>query len=278
MTLRDGPSPTRPILVTGGTGRLGRHVVKGLQAAGRSVRVLARGQHDSGGIDVVTADLSTGQGVDAAMSGVDIVVHCAGSKSHDDVKARHLVEAASRAGVRHLVFISVIGADRIPMAGMVDRMAFGYFGSKRGAEEVIQTSGLPWTTLRATQFHDLTLSTVAPLAKLPVVPVPKGLRFQPIDTAEVADRLVSIALGEPAGYVAPIAGPKVYEMVDLVRGYLRAAGMRRPIVEVPVPGRAAAAIRAGAAIDTDHAVGARTWETFLADRVSRPRDARQPSS
>src|SRR5262245_11990942 len=201
-------SPTHPILVTGGTGRLGRHVVERLRLAGRPVRVLARGKHDVGDLDVVTADLSTGDDLGAAVRGVEVVVHCAGSQSDDDVKARHLVEAAREAGVRHLVFISVVGADRIPMEGRVDRSAFGYFGSKRGAELEIEASGIPWTTLRATQFYDLTLATVRPLARLPIVPVPKGLRFQPIDTDEVAERLVQLALGDPVGLVAPIGGPK----------------------------------------------------------------------
>ena len=105
------------------------------------------------------------------------------------------MRAASRAGMRHLVYISVVGADRIPVASGIDRAMFGYFASKLAAEQIVADSGLPWTTLRATQFHDLILMTVQQMARLPVIPVPAGFRFQPIDAGEVATRLVELALG-----------------------------------------------------------------------------------
>ena len=129
-------------------------------------------------------------------------------------------------------------------------------------------SGLPWTTLRATQFHDLILQVARQMAKLPVIPVPAGFRFQPVDAGEVAARLVELALGAPAGLVPDIAGPRVYAMDELVRGYLRARGKHRPIVPVRLPGRAARAFRAGANLAPDRAVGRRTWEEFLADRAA----------
>ena len=105
------------------------------------------------------------------------------------------------------------------------------------------------------------------MAKLPVIPVPAGVRFQPVDTGEVAARLVELALGAPAGLVPDMAGPRVYTMADLLRGYLRARGKRRPLVPVPLPGKAARAVRAGANLAPDRAVGHRTWEDFLAERV-----------
>ena len=262
-----------PILVTGGTGTLGRLVVARLQRAGRGVRLLTRGHHVDPGIDTVTGDLATGEGIDAAVEGVEVVVHCAGSAKGDEDKARHLIRAALTAGVRHIVYISVVGADRIPMAGVVDRAMFGYFGAKFAAEQAIAGSGIPWTTLRATQFFDLTLKTAEALARLPIIPVPAGFQFQPIDAAEVADRLVELALGSPAGLVPSIAGPREYDMADLVRAYLRAAGKRRLIVRVPTPGKAAAAIRAGANLDPDRAIGRRTWEAFLVERAAAPTSA-----
>jgi uncharacterized protein YbjT (DUF2867 family) len=137
----------------------------------------------------------------------------------------------------------------------------------------VADSGLPWTTLRATQFHDLILMVVRQMARLPLIPVPAGFRFQPIDASEVAARLVELALGTPSGLVPDMAGPRVYEMAELVRGYLRAVGKQRPIVLVPVFGKAARAIRAGANLNSDRAVGRRTWEDFLAARVSSPSDS-----
>jgi uncharacterized protein YbjT (DUF2867 family) len=81
------------------------------------------------------------------------------------------------------------------MAGSIDGAMFGYFGAKLSAERIVAESGLPWTTLRATQFHELTFTTVRQMAKLPVIPVPSGFRFQPVDAGEVAARLVEFALG-----------------------------------------------------------------------------------
>jgi len=225
-------------------------------------------------IEFVTGDLATGEGIEAAVEGTEIVVHCAGSTKGDEGKARHLVRAASRAGVRHLVYISVVGADRIPVASAIDRAMFGYFGSKLAAERVVAESGLPWTTLRGTQFHDLILMTARQMARLPVLPVPPGFRFQPVDAGEVANRLVELALGTPAGLVPDIAGPRVYGMAELLRGYLRARGKHRPIMPVPLPGKAARAFRAGANLAPDRAVGRRTWEDFLAERVSSLSDSR----
>ena len=260
---------TPPILVTGGTGTLGRQVVPRLRNAGRDVRVLSRhGRADEDGIRYLTGDLATGQGIEPAIDAVKTILHVAGTNRGDEVKARNLVRAASQAGARHLVFISVVGADRIPVTSRIDRAMFGYFASKLAAEQVIAGSGLGWTTLRATQFHDLALLTVRQLARLPVVPVPAGWRFQPVDAGEVAERLVELALDAPAGLVPDLGGPRIYELADLVRSYLRATHRHRPILPVRTPGRAARAVRAGANLAPERAVGRRTWEEFLAERVS----------
>jgi len=257
-----------PILVTGGTGTLGKLVVGRLRDAGRTVRVLSRhSREDEDGIAFVTGDLAKDEGIEAAVEGTEIVVHCAGTAKGDEHKALNLVRAASPAGVRHLVFISVVGADRVPVESGVDRAMFGYFASKLAAERVVADSGLPWTTLRATQFHDAILKTARGMAKLPVVPVPAGFQFQPIDSGEVADRLVELALGPPAGRVPDIAGPRAYEMAELVRGYLRARHKHRPLLPIRFPGKAARAVRDGATLAPDRAVGRRTWEEFLADQL-----------
>jgi uncharacterized protein YbjT (DUF2867 family) len=259
---------TSPILVTGGTGTLGRFVVRRLLGAGYDVRVLSRRSHDSEeGLEFMIGDLATGEGIEAAVDGIETIVHLAGSTKGDEDKARNLVRAASGVGVQHLVYISVVGADRIPVVSHVDRAMFGYFESKRAAERIVADSGLPWTTLRATQFHDLTLAVAQQMAKLPVIPVPAGFRFQPVDTDEVAARLVELTLGDPAGLVPDIAGPRVYGMNELVRGYLRATRRRRLIVPVWLPGKAARVFRAGANLALERAVGHRTWEEFLADQV-----------
>jgi len=272
---------TRPtVLVTGGTGTLGRLVVERLRAAGRPVRVLARHLLDDAaspcssrpadsGVELVQGDLSTGEGVAEALAGVGVVVHCAGSATGDDAKARTLVDAAVPAGVQHLVHISVVGVDRIPVESRIDRAQFGYFEAKRLAEDVVTSSGLPWTILRATQFHDFVIDLADQLGRMPVVPVFGGVSFQPVDARDVADRLTELALGEPQGLVAELGGPAIYPMTDLVRDCLRAEGRRRPILPMRNPGKAAAAYRAGANLTPEHATGTRTWEDFLAERTRK---------
>lgn len=259
---------TPPILLTGGTGTLGRLVTPLLREAGHEVRVLSRHGHEAAdGVEYVTGDLATGEGVEAAVAGVGTIVHCAGSAKGDDVKARSLVKAATAAGAPHLVYISVVGADRVPVVSGVDRSMFGYLATKRAAEEIVADSGLPWTTLRATQFHDLTLTTVAAMAKLPVIPVPSGFKIQPVDAGEVAARLVELALGQPSGLVPDLGGPRIYGMDELVRSYLSATRRHRLMMPVRIPGKAAGAFRAGANLAPERAVGRRTWEDFLAQRV-----------
>ena len=256
---------TAPLLLTGGTGTLGRLMVARLSQAGHQVRVLSRHQRAlADGVEVVTGDLTTGAGAAAAVQGTGIIVHCAGSAKGDDVKTRTLLQHAVRVGTPHLVYISVVGADRVPVVSGIDRAMFGYFAAKRAAERLIEQSGVPFTILRTTQFHDSMLMACRALARLPVIPAPR-VRFQPVDTTEVADRLTELAAGKPAGLVAELGGPRIYPFADLIRTYLRATGRRRVLLPVRQPGRASRAFRDGANLTPEHAVGSRTWEEFLAD-------------
>lgn len=251
---------TSRILVTGGTGTLGRHVVPLLRAAGHEVRVLSRqGRPAADGVEYVTGDLLKGEGVAAAVAGTEIVLHLAGGQKGDDVATRNLVRAAAEADVRHLVYISVIGADRVPLA---------WLRTKLDSERAIVDSGIPWTILRAAQFHELTLTMVEKMAKLPVLPVPGGLRIQPVDSREVAARLVELALGTPAGRVPDLAGPGLYDIAALTAPYLKLRGRRRrPTLPVRIPGKAGRAYRAGENLAVEGAeVGKVGWEDFLAER------------
>ena len=260
-------------LVTGGTGTLGRLVVPQLLQAGGKVRVLSRHPGEAAeGIEFAVGDLDTGRGIDAAVAGAEVIVHCAGSQKGDGDKARTLVGAVYRAegsGAPYLVNVSVVGADRVPQDGRPGPHHVRVFRLEAGRRAGRRRLGLPWTTLRATQFHDLLLMVARAMARLPVIPVASGMRFQPVDAGEVAARLAELALGSPSGLVPDLAGPRVYPMADLIQSYLRAAGKRRPVVPVPLPGRAAKAVRDGANLAPGRAVGRRTWEEFLAERVRR---------
>ncbi len=252
-------------MVTGGTGTLGRLVVQRLRDADHDVRVLSRrgprSQAGADGVQFMTGDLLAGTGIEPAVDGVSAIVHCASDNKGDAEATGNLVGAAAAAGGKpHLVYISIVGADRV---------SFGYVRAKLEAERIVADSGLPWTTLRATQFYDLILSGSQKLARLPVVPVPAGFPTQPVDAGEVAARLAELTLGEPAGRVPDMAGPQVLSVADLVRGYLRAARRRRPVVPVWLPG--IRGVRDGGLIPEPSAetlIGRRTWHEFLADRLS----------
>jgi uncharacterized protein YbjT (DUF2867 family) len=252
---------TSLILVTGGTGTLGRQVVACLRDAGAKVRVLSRRSHPPGdGVEFVTGDLLTGEGLGPAVEGAGVIVHCASGNKGDAVATRNLVRAASSLPeAPHLVYISIVGADLV---------SFGYVRAKVECERAVSGSGLPWTTLRATQFYDLILKGAPTLAKLPVVPVPARFVIQPVDSGDVAARLAGLALGAPAGRVRDMGGPQVLSFADLLRAYLRVSRRRRPVVSVWMPG--IRAVRAGAllvppeeAAAPGYTAGQRTWEEFL---------------
>ncbi|MER7664951.1 SDR family oxidoreductase [Streptomyces sp. NPDC096193] len=244
------------ILVTGGTGTLGTLVSARLRRDGHDVRVLSRRAQP------YAVDLRDGTGLDAAVEGVDAIVHCATSpRGGDDRSAARLLTAARRAGVGHLIYISIVGVDRVPL---------GYYRVKREVEQLIERSGASggpgWTVLRTTQFHELVLSLLAGASRLPVLPLPSGVRVQPVDAGEVADRLAELALGPPVGRVADMGGPQIRPLADLARVHLRATGRRRRIVPVRLAGKAYAGFRAGGHLTPERAVGRVTFEEFLARR------------
>ena len=196
------------ILVTGSTGTLGRALVPRLTGAGHTVRSLSRRppSPSAGPGEWSTADLRRNVGLAAALDGVEVIVHCASAPRGDPAAARNLIAAARRAGALHLVYISIVGIDRVPL---------GYYKAKLATERLIEESGLPWTILRAPQFHELILRLCEAMARPPVMLVPAGFRFQPVLAAEVADCLAGLAGQPPAGRVPDVGGPQVRGIRDL---------------------------------------------------------------
>jgi len=253
---------TAPILVTGATGTLGRAVVPRLADPGRGVRALSRRPRPVGPGDHewITGDLRSGAGLEEAVSGVTAIVHCATdarAPGRDVACTRNLLDAARRAGSPHLVYISIVGVDRVPLR---------YYRVKLEVEALVERSGLPWTILRATQFHDLVGSVLRQLARPPVMLVPAGTSVQPVGAGDVAARLAELAQGAPAGRVPDLGGPEVLTCTDLARADLRARGRRRLVVGVRLPGKAARGYRQGGHLARDHADGRQTYGDFLARR------------
>lgn len=204
---------------------LGRRVVERLDAAGVGARVMSR----SGRPGTVRGDLLTGEGLDAAVRGVETIIHCASSPFRQarrvDVEGtRRLLEAAG-AGVSHLVYISIVGVDRAS--------SYPYYRVKLETERVVEGSPVPHTILRATQFYDFVLMAVRSLDRLPVMPGPAKLLGQPIEVGEVAGRLAELALSRPAGRVPDVGGPEVGTLADSARRYLGVLGSPKRVIEIP---------------------------------------------
>jgi uncharacterized protein YbjT (DUF2867 family) len=168
---------------------------------------------------------------------------------------------AVQKGVSHFVFISVVGVDQNPY--------FPYYRMKLEVERTIERSIVPYTILRATQFHEFVLRIIQFLDRLPVMTMPKSFLLQPIDIGEVADRLVELALSEPVGHTSDVGGPEVWTAAELAKAYFMAAGRRRRVVEIPVPGKTAWAWREGALLCPDHRYGKIFWEEFLSQTMQR---------
>lgn len=243
-----------PILVTGGTGTLGRAVVPLLAARGHEVRVLSR----SGAPGTLQGDLETGEGVEAALEGVGAVLHLATNLRDDTELTRTLVRTAERSGRPRIVYQSIVGIDRIPLA---------YYAGKRASERIVAESRLRWTVLRATQFHDLVASLFAVQRFSPVVFAP-AFSFQPIAVDDVARRLVELLETDAAGLVPDIGGPDARTARDLGRAFLAARGYRRPTVAFRLPGTRFAAFASGANLVPGEPYGRITFEQYLAAQAA----------
>jgi uncharacterized protein YbjT (DUF2867 family) len=244
------------VLVTGGTGRLGSRLVAPLQDAGHSVRTMSRRGTGPGG---VRGDLATGFDIGTALRSAEIVVHAASDPRGDpwqvDVAGtRRLVQAVDRERLRHLVYVSIVGVDRVP---------YGYYHAKFAAEQVLLASGLPVTLLRITQFHHFVDELLGTARRGPIVPVPMGWRLQPVDVGEAAAEVVRVASGEPSGGVLEFGGPHEESAADLARAWAAAREPGTHVVATPVPGKLSAAIRDGAGLPTSGGRGTRTYADHL---------------
>lgn len=217
------------ILLTGGTGRLGRHVAATLRSRGVEHRILSRRPGDKH----VVADLATGDGLASALESVDTVVHLATSRSKDIGQTRRLLDAM--APTQHLVFISIVGVDRIP---------YGYYRDKVACEQAIEASGIPFTIIRVTQFHGFVNEVLEAQRRLPVTIV-LPVSAQTIHMPEVAERLADLAVAPPAGRVADLGGPEQLTLREYARQWQTARGVKRPIWALRIPGKTIAAFKAG---------------------------------
>ncbi len=249
-------------LLTGASGTLGTALQPRLRDASHEVRAASRSPPTDANADWVELDLADGTGVEAAVERVDVVIHAASAPQGDteavDVEGtRRLLAAAEDAGVSNFLYVSIVGIDDIP---------FSYYQHKLTAERAVEESDVPSTIVRATQFHEFIDELLGVIGRLPVWPLETKLRIQPVAVEEVADVIVDHASAESSGRVPDVGGPEVRTAGELARAYRQARGKRRPIIRIPLPGKTAAAFRAGEATCPDRAVGTVTWEDWLAER------------
>lgn len=240
------------IAVAGATGAVGRHVVDVVREHGHEAVLLSRAE----GVDLVS-----GAGLD--LSGVDAVIDVASTSTQSREESRAFFGAVTRtlqaaelaAGVRHHVSLGIVGSSDAPYA---------YYAGKALQEQLVEGGEVPWTILRATQFHEFASQIHGSITAGPFILVPKMVS-QPVAAREVAERLVQLAEGAPAGRVPDLAGPRVEHMPRMVRAWARHTGARGPIVTVPAPGPFGKALRDGTLLPKPGAdLGTQTYDEWLA--------------
>ena len=258
------------VLVTGGTGALGTVVVWQLLARGDVVRVMSRRPAPAGTpVSWATADIATGAGVAEAVSGVDAVIHAAsdpeGAANLEVSGTRRLAEEARGAGVSHFIYVSIVGIDRIPYA---------YYRRKLAAEQAVAGSHVPYSVLRATQFHSFIDFLLRRAARYPaILPLPAGFHVQSVAIDDVAARLCDIVADRPGALLPDFAGPEPMTVVNAARAWKSARGVRKPIVPIWIPGRVARAFRQGYNTNPAAPNGTVTWRSWLETQTSSSTEA-----
>jgi uncharacterized protein YbjT (DUF2867 family) len=247
------------VAVVGGTGTVGSLVVADLLGRGERVAVLSRNAAGvPAGAEHRRVDLTSGEGLDLGLDGVRAVVDAAnsqkGAKETLVEGTRRLAAAAARAGVANHVTVSIVGIDRVPMS---------YYKVKLAQEEALTASEVPWTILRATQFHQLVDGAFTAAARFGVRPTGKAL-VQPIDPTLVAARLADAALAAPAGRLPDIAGPRVQTLGELSAAWAAARGKRRLPLRFPSVGKMGTALAAGGLCDERAAAPGEDFAEWLA--------------
>jgi len=251
------------ILITGGHGHLGRVFVRAAAESGHLPRTMSRRPAPAEATgEWAQADLDSGAGLADAVAGVDVVVHAASdprTAAQTDVEGtRRLVDAALAAGVGHFLYVSIVGIDRIP---------FGYYQHKLAAEGIVRDSGIPYSILRAAQFHYFIDMLLQAAARVPLVlPVPAGFRAQSIAISDVVPHMLGVIADGPGGMLPDLVGPRAMTLREAAKLWLAARGMRRPILGLPIPGAVAAGFRAGHNTAPHRPSGTMTWEAWLANR------------
>jgi uncharacterized protein YbjT (DUF2867 family) len=238
-------------------------VVKRLLAGGADVRITSRRANAIApdGVEVVQANLISGEGFDRAVDGADAIVHLATSftrRGADPDGTARLLAEAKRAGVVNFLYTSIVGIEREPIGG------YPYYRAKLETERVIEAAGVPWTILRATQLHSLALRVMQASDRLPWQWMIRDARFQLLDDGDLAEHVIDAIEGRAKGRLPDIAGPKEESMETIARAYLRHRGSRKPLLKSWIDFGFGRGFVAGQNLaPADRQVGKVSWEDFL---------------
>ncbi len=255
------------VMVTGGTGRLGRLLVPKLVAAGHSVRILTR-RSDPGYppiVHVYRGDLASGDIDESVFHGVSVLVHAASdSRSADETDIegmKRLIQGAHNHWSPHFIYVSLVGVDRL--------RDVPYYRAKYEAEQLLMESDLWWTVFRTTHWHQLVLEWLRLPDEARSRVLATGMRFQPIDADEVAERIVQLTFANPGRKSPDFGGPEVLSAERLAEIYGEVSGEPVPHIGQPVSERMAAAFRGTDHLTPERPFGKVTWREFLEREVGR---------
>ncbi|MBW2937135.1 NAD(P)H-binding protein [Aureisphaera sp. CAU 1614] len=251
------------VLVTGGTGTLGRAIVNLLIRKGFHTSVLSSSNAPDlpYSVKIFKGNLTIKDSLKEAVSGSDIIIHCATNPLNpnaiDIEGTKNLLSHVNKFQPKHLVYISIVG---------IDKSSYPYYQAKREVENMIKDSNFSWSILRTTQFHDLVLNYfLLPFDKGGGTPikVPKNLRFQSIDIMDVAKTLIEIATGTPLNSTLTIGGPEILSIEEMGRIYLKVLKRNDEIQSELIENELYEIFRSGINLYPSQVSGIISWEDYL---------------
>lgn len=222
------------ILITGGTGTLGKKVCELLDA--QHIPYVVGTRRKSENNHLVTMDLIQNTGISEAVVGKELIFHLATDLKKDTEATQNLLKALGGQSKVHLVYISIVGIEDIP---------FSYYRQKLASEKAIKQSGIPHTIVRATQFHEFAHGIIANLLKYRIGILPKKIVLQTIDVSLVAKELVSVSQKTPENKTYELGGAEILNFGQMADIWLKLTGKHRWIINIPIPGKLGKALRYG---------------------------------
>jgi uncharacterized protein YbjT (DUF2867 family) len=259
----------KKILITGGTGNLGKQVVdlllprKEFEISILSSRANA---HSSDNVKMFKGDLANNMGLANATEEAEILIHCASDARNFkeiDIEGTHNLLSSSNKKIRHFIYISIVG---------VDKSNYPYYLAKHQAEKMIAGSGIPYTILRTTQFHSFVLALLQPFIENKVngvIKIPGGMKFQSVDIKEVAQKLVELSLAEASGLLPEFGGPEILSFEEIGRSYVDITRSEGVIEHTDFEGARYKLFRTGVNLCPGNKFGKLTWQEYLKEKFAR---------